>query len=164
MPKHISSELHLGRILGNALRRFDGRVLELMAGDESLPLKWSNYLRHGVVTAAQLHMVRHLPLDGGRLVDLAQTAGMSKQSMKAMLDQCEAMGLLMREKSGAVQGDRRSKWIRYTEMGLLWRQAFYRAVEQAQHECEAELGSHVVAVIRLGLDAYAGDFDRAVRP
>ena len=163
------NEMHLGRLLGNALRRFDARVLELMAQDMELPLKWSNYLSRGVVTAAQVHMVRHLPERGARLKDLAQSAGLTKQAMKSLMDQCEAMGLIRRDgrremflgEQERVQRDGREKWICYTEMGLVWRAAFYRAVAAAEQECERELGSAVVTVMRIGAEAYGSSHDRA---
>jgi DNA-binding MarR family transcriptional regulator len=165
-----SKELHLGRLLGNALRRFDARVLELMSQDVELPLKWSNYAGRGVVTAAQTHMVRHLPEQGARLTDLAQSAGLTKQAMKSLIDQCEAMGLVSRQVLGAEQqqrgeqskatGDRREKWISYTEQGKLWRVAFYRAVQTAEQECSEELGEAVLAVIRIGVEAYGSTHDR----
>jgi DNA-binding MarR family transcriptional regulator len=150
----------MGRILGNALRRFDARVLALMAQDEELPLKWSHYLSRGVVTAAQLHMVRHLPLEGGRLVDMAKSAGMTKQAMKNLIDQCQAMGLLERTSMPSV-GDRRCRLLTYTPTGLLWRQAFLRAVEAAEKECEQELGVNILTVIRLGLEVYGNAHDRS---
>jgi DNA-binding MarR family transcriptional regulator len=167
MQKNSPNELHLGRLLGNALRRFDARVLELMSKDEDLPLKWSHYAERGVITAAQIHMVRHLPEAGARLKDLAQSAGLTKQSMKNLMDQCEAMGLVMRERGAegkaaqAKGGDRREKWIRLTPLGLVWRQAFYRAVAGAEAEMEKELGSAVMAVIRIGVEAYGSVHDRA---
>lgn len=161
------AKLHLGRLLGNALRRFDARVLELMSQDLELPLKWSNYAGRGLVTAAQVHMVRHLPQGGARLKDLAQSAGLTKQAMKSLMDQCEAMGLVRREHVGAAaqgesrkRGDGREKWIEYTEQGLLWRAAFYRAVEVAEKECEEELGEAVMAVIRIGVEAYGSSHER----
>ena len=35
-------ETHLGRLLGHAMRRFDARVLSLMANNEQVPLALSN--------------------------------------------------------------------------------------------------------------------------
>lgn len=159
MASPTENELHLGRLLGNALRRFDGRVLELMSGDEELPLKWSLYAERGVVTAAQLHMVRHLPKEGARLVDLAHGAGLSKQAMKSLMDQCEAMGLVERLRATGAGVDRREKQIRYTDQGLLWRTAFYKAVAKAEAECAQELGPQVLAVMRIGAEAYGNSHD-----
>ena len=42
------------------------------------------------VGAAHIHITRHLSVAGSRLTDLAQSAGMSKQAMRDLVDQCEA--------------------------------------------------------------------------
>ena len=69
---------HLGRLLGHALRRFDERVLWLMARNVEVPLALSNLAARNQVGAAHIHITRHLALGGSRLTDLAQSAGMSK--------------------------------------------------------------------------------------
>jgi hypothetical protein len=55
---------HLGRLLGHASRRFDARVLHLMAHDEHVPLALSNLAARGQVNAAHIHITRHLALEG----------------------------------------------------------------------------------------------------
>ena len=72
---------HLGRLLGQALRRFDERVLYLMAHDANVPLTLSNLAARAQVGAAHIHITRHLALKGSRLTELAASAGMSKQAM-----------------------------------------------------------------------------------
>ena len=67
---------HLGRLLGEALRRFDARVLELMAHDPEVPLALSNLAARQQVSAAHIHITRHLALQGSRLTELAEAAGM----------------------------------------------------------------------------------------
>src|SRR3954464_2400801 len=88
---------HFGRLLGNAGRRFDERVLELMAHNIDVPLALSNLAARAQVSAAHVHITRHVALDGARLADLAQRAGMSKQAMGDLVDQCEAWGIVTRE-------------------------------------------------------------------
>ena len=87
---------HLGRLLGEAVRRFDERVLHLMAHDVDVPLALSNLAARAQVSAAHVHITRHLQLEGTRLTELAQRAGMSKQAMGDLVDQCEAWGLVTR--------------------------------------------------------------------
>jgi DNA-binding MarR family transcriptional regulator len=142
---------HLGCLLGNALRRFDARVLTLMSQSKDLPLKLSNYAARGLVTAAQIHLTRHLSLQGSRLVDMAHSAGMSKQAMSSLVQQCEAMGLVTLT---ADTKDARAKRIAYTDTGLLWYAAFCVAVQQATTEFSAEIGNDVSTVVSLGLEAY----------
>ena len=88
---------HLGRLLGEAMRRFDARVLELMAHDPEVPLALSNLAARQQVSAAHIHITRHLALQGSRLTELAEAAGMRKQAMAALVDQCEAWGIVRRE-------------------------------------------------------------------
>ena len=80
-------QTHLGRLLGHAMRRFDERVLDLMAHDIDVPLALSNLAARQQVSAAHIHITRHLALDGSRLTDLAQRAGMTKQAMGDLVDQ-----------------------------------------------------------------------------
>ncbi len=144
---------HLGRLLGHAMRRFDARVLELMAHDVHVPLALSHLAARDQVSAAHIHITRHLSLQGDRLTDLAARAGMAKQSMAALVEQCEAWGLVVREPD---PHDARSRRVRFTETGLAWLQAFRDAVAQAESEFRAEVGDEVAAVVALGLEAYAG--------
>src|SRR6185369_17038495 len=116
---------HLGRLLGHAARRFDERVLELMANDIAVPLALSNLAARAQVSAAHIHITRHVALDGSRLTDLAQKAGMTKQAMGDLVDQCEAWGLVKREPDPR---DARSRIVRFTPTGLDWLQAFKDAV------------------------------------
>ena len=80
------------------MRRFDARVLQLMARDVEVPLALSNLAARDKVGAAHIHITRHLSLAGDRLTDLAERAGMTKQSMGDLVTQCEAWGLVTRER------------------------------------------------------------------
>ena len=144
---------HLGRLLGHAARRFDERVLELMTHNIDVPLALSNLAARSQVSAAHIHITRHLALHGSRLTELAQRAGMSKQAMGDLVDQCEAWGLVTRETDAK---DGRARLVRFTPIGLAWLQAFKEAVAQAEAEFRAEVGSDVAAVVMIGLEAYAG--------
>lgn len=146
-------QTHLGRLLGHAMRRFDERVLELMARSPHAPLALSNLAARAQVSAAHIHITRHLSLHGARLVDLAQAAGMSKQAMGDLVDQCEAWGIVTRE---ADPLDGRARRVRFTTLGLDWLRAFREAVRQAEDEFRAEVGADVATVVALGLEAYAG--------
>ena len=144
---------HLGRLLGHAARRFDERVLHLMAHDVNVPLALSNLAARAQISAAHIHITRHLALQGSRLTDLAQRAGMSKQAMGDLVDQCEAWGLVTREPDPR---DARARLVKFTPTGLAWLQAFKDAVAQAEREFRAEVGPDVATVVAIGLEAYAG--------
>ncbi|WP_309684703.1 MarR family transcriptional regulator [Polaromonas sp.] len=142
---------HLGRLLGQALRRFDERVLWLMARDALVPLALSNLAARDQVGAAHIHITRHLALGGSRLTDLAASAGMSKQAMGELVNQCEAWGLVTRQPD---PHDGRARRVVFTQSGLLWLQAFRQAVAQAEHEFRQAVGQDVATVVALGLEAY----------
>ena len=148
---------HLGRLLGEAMRQFDARVLELMAHDAQVPLALSNLAARQQIGAAHIHITRHLPLQGARLTTLAQSAGMSKQAMANLVDQCEAWGLVEKDHDPR---DARARIVRFTSTGLLWLQAFERAVAQAEVEFRDEVGDDVATVVKLGLEAYGEGLDQ----
>lgn len=157
MPPHPLSDgwrlTHLGRLLGHSLRRFDERVLSLMAHDVQVPLALSNLAARAQISAAHIHITRHLALEGSRLTELAERAGMSKQAMGDLVDQCAAWGLVSREPDPR---DARARLVTFTPTGLAWLQAFQDAVAQAEREFRAEVGADVATVVKIGLEAYAG--------
>ena len=163
MPEHLPllprddgwRQTHLGRLMGHALRRFDARVLQLMAHNPEVPLALSNLAARKQVSAAHIHITRHLSLQGERLTDLAQRAGMSKQAMADLVDQCAAWGLVTRRPD---PHDARARQVCFTPAGLAWLQAFHDAVAQAEAEFRAEVGPDIATVVALGLEAYAGSY------
>ena len=154
-PFHDSDDrcrqTHLGRLMGLALRRFDERVLHLMAHDANVPLALSNLAARDQIGAAHIHITRHLKRSGSRLTELALAAGMSKQAMSDLVAQCEAWDLVRREPD---PHDARARQIVFTATGLLWLEAFREAVTQAQAEFRSLVGDDVATVVALGLEAY----------
>lgn len=145
-------ESHLGRWLGHAMRRFDARVLQLMAHNPGVPLALANLAARDQISAAHIHITRHLALQGSRLTELAQAAGMTKQAMGKLVDQCEAWGLVKREDDPL---DARARRVVFTPSGLAWLQAFRDALQQAEGEFREAVGQDVATVVALGLEAYA---------
>ena len=148
---------HLGRLLGHAMRRFDERVLQLMAHNVDVPLALSNLAARAQVSAAHIHITRHLAVEGSRLTELAESAGMTKQAMGDLVDQCEAWGLVSRQPDPI---DARARRVKFTEAGLAWLQAFRDAVRQAEAEFRTEVGEQVAAVVAIGLEAYGSAIDQ----
>jgi DNA-binding MarR family transcriptional regulator len=148
-------QTHLGRLLGHAMRRFDARVLHLMANNDDVPLALSNLAARAQVSAAHIHITRHLSLQGSRLSDLAVSAGMTKQAMGDLVTQCEAWGLVQRTPDPQ---DARARRIVFTDTGLAWLRAFEQAVAQTEAEFKQEVGADVATVVSLGLEAYAGAY------
>ena len=145
-------QAHLGHWMRLALQRFEARVLDLMARNVNVPLALSNLAARGQLSASHVHITRHLALEGSRLTDLAQRAGMSKQAMGKLVDQCEAWGLVSREVDAR---DARAVRVVFTEVGYAWLNAYGQAVAQAEEELRAAVGDEVAAVISIGLEAYA---------
>lgn len=152
VPEDRWRDTHLGRLMGDALRRFDARVLALMAHNVEVPLALSNLAARAQVSAAHVHITRHLPPQGARLTELAASAGMSKQAMGDLVDQCAAWGLVTREPDPL---DARARLVLFTATGLAWLQAFKDAVAQAEDEFRSAVGAEVATVVALGLEAYA---------
>jgi len=148
-------QVHLGRLLGHAMRRFDASVLHLMAHNVDVPLALSNLAARAQVSAAHIHITRHLSLQGSRLSELAESAGMTKQAMGDLVTQCEAWGLVQRTPDPQ---DARARRIVFTETGLAWLRAFEQAVAQTEAEFRQEVGVDVATVVSLGLEAYAGAY------
>lgn len=144
---------HLGHWLRLALERFDSRVMELMAHHPGVPLGLSNLAARGQVGAAHIHITRHLPVEGARLTALAQAAGMSKQAMGTLVNQCEAWGMVQRVDDPL---DARAKRVVFTDTGLAWLTACQDAVAQAENELRAAVSPEVATVVALGLEAYCG--------
>ncbi len=129
---------NIGRLLNDAFRHFQGRVLTLLAAEG-----------FDDVRAAHLHVTRNLDLGGTRATDLAARAGMTKQAMGELVEQCVARGLVLREPDPA---DGRAKILRFSDRGLQLLEALRRAVVAAQAEMGAQLGE---ARLQAVLDALA---------
>ena len=145
-------QTHLGYLMGRALQRFDARVLALMAQNVEVPLALGNLAARGQVSAAHIHITRHLPLTGSRLTDLAASAGMTKQAMGTLVRQCEAWGLVT---CTPDTRDARARRVAFTGTGLAWLKAFEDAVAQTELELKQAVGEQVATVIAIGLEAYA---------
>ncbi len=143
----------MGQWLRLALEQFDASVLALMSCHPAVPLGLSNLARRGQVGAAHIHITRHLAPQGSRLTDLTQRAGMSKQAMGTLVNQCEAWGMVTRE---ADPADTRARRICFTAVGHAWLAAYQDAVTQAEGELRHSIGDEVATVVALGLEAYCG--------
>ncbi len=151
-PNDAWRQTHLGFLMGRALLRFDARVLSLIAQNDTVPLGLSNLAARAQVTAAHIHITRHLPLAGARLTELAASAAMTKQAMGKLVDQCEAWGLVHRAPDVR---DARAVRVVFSATGLIWLKAFEDAVRQAEAELKQAVGDQVATVISIGLEAYA---------
>ncbi|MCJ9729663.1 MarR family winged helix-turn-helix transcriptional regulator [Bradyrhizobium sp. PRIMUS42] len=136
---------NVGRLLNNAVRRFEARVLELMSEKG-----------HDETRIAHVGLTRNLDVDGTRLTELARRASMSKQAMGELVDQCAELGLVGRV---ADPTDRRARIVMFTPAGRKWLDAFRDAVDIAEQEMRAELGRAAMDAILKGLALYGATFD-----
>ncbi|MET4273218.1 MULTISPECIES: MarR family transcriptional regulator [unclassified Bradyrhizobium] len=136
---------NIGRLLNNAVRRFESRVLELMSEKG-----------HGETRIAHVGLTRNLDVEGTRLTELARRASMSKQAMGELVDQCAELGLVDRI---ADPTDRRARIVMFTPAGRKWLDAFRDAVDVAEQEMRAELGKATMDAILKGLAIYGATFD-----
>jgi DNA-binding MarR family transcriptional regulator len=139
---------NIGRLLNNAVQRFEGRVLELLADAGQAPIRLSH-----------INMTRNLDIAGTRITELARRAAMTKQAMSELVAQCETTGLVTRL---ADPTDARAKIIIFTEAGLEWLAAFRKAVNAAEDEMSQELGVLRVDGLAAALKAYTKDADPLV--
>jgi DNA-binding MarR family transcriptional regulator len=137
---------NIGRLLNNAVRRFEARVLELMSAGG-----------HGKTRIAHVSLTRNLDVEGTRLTELARRASMSKQAMGELVDQCAELGLVDR---AADPNDRRARIIRFTPAGLAWLDAFRDAVDVAEQEMRTKLGKATMDAILKGLTTYGAKLKR----
>ncbi len=135
---------NVGRLLNNAVKRFEGRILQNMeaAGQK-------------VFSLSHIAITRNLDLDGTRATELARRAGITKQSMSELVAQLEIQGLVQRRPDPL---DRRAKIVFFTDSGLVWLEAFRKALEQAEREMEQKLGADVLASLKQALTHY-GEID-----
>ncbi|MFM6993447.1 MAG: MarR family winged helix-turn-helix transcriptional regulator [Rhodoferax sp.] len=145
---------HLGHWLRLSLERFDARVMALMARHPGVSLGLSNLAARNQLAAAHWHISRHLPPEGARLTELAQRAGMSKQAMGTLVNQCEAWGMVQREPDPL---DARARRVCFTPTGRAWLAAYADSVAQAEDELRQAVGAEVATVLALGLEAYSAD-------
>ncbi|MDX3905328.1 MAG: winged helix DNA-binding protein [Pigmentiphaga sp.] len=140
MPDYSWRQANAGRILSNALRRFEDRVLELLA-QAGYP---ETRLTH-------VNLTRHLDLEGTRMSELARRASMTNAAMTELIDQCVQLGLVQRQ---ADPADRRARVVSFTDHGRAWLDAFGVAVRQAEEELVAILGPTHATPLLEGLGRY----------
>jgi DNA-binding MarR family transcriptional regulator len=141
---------NIGRLLNNAVRRFEERVLELM-GDAG----------YAQTRIAHVNLTRNLDVEGTRLTELARRASMSKQAMGELVEQCETMKLVTR---AADPSDGRARIIKFTRSGLQWLDAFRAAVDVAESEMRKELGAAAMDTMTKALGVYGANFDALNAP
>ena len=130
-----------GRFLHNAARKFDARVLAILA-----EYGWED------VRLVHINLTRCLDFSGSRLTELAKRAAMTKQAMGELVDECERIELVERT---ADPTDGRAKIVVFTARGLRLMGAFREAVTLAEEEMAHQLGHRRMGDIKDALAEYA---------
>ncbi|WP_066552896.1 MarR family winged helix-turn-helix transcriptional regulator [Croceicoccus bisphenolivorans] len=136
----------IGRILGDALRRYESRVLEILEQNG-----------HEHIRSSHINLTRNLDIGGTITTELARRAAMTKQAMGEIVEQCEKLGLVERIPD---KRDARAKIVRFTAAGIEWLSAFRLAIEQTEQEMRDELGFLRTDAIASALKTYGHDFDQ----
>jgi DNA-binding MarR family transcriptional regulator len=136
---------NVGRLLNNAVSRFESRVLELMSQSG-----------HPEARISHISLTRNLDLEGTRVSELARRAGMTKQAMGELVSQCAALGLVV---TSVDSSDKRARVVQFTPDGSRWLEAFRQAVDRAEREMRDEVGAMAMDVLRGALALYGAGFD-----
>lgn len=132
-----------GRLLHNAARKFDARVLDILDARG-----WKD------VRLVHINLTRCLELSGTRLTELAKRAAMTKQAMGELVDECERIDLVART---ADPTDGRAKIVVFTTRGKRFMTAFRDAVAAAENEMTAQFGPRRLHDLKEALAQYAGE-------
>jgi len=136
---------NVGRLLNNAVSRFESRVLELMSQSG-----------HPQARISHVSLTRNLDLRGTRVSELARRAGMTKQAMGELVKLCAALKIVV---ANIDPSDKRARIVQFTTEGRRWLEAFRQAVDQAEREMREEVGSMAMDVLRGALALYGKGFD-----
>jgi DNA-binding MarR family transcriptional regulator len=136
-----------GRLLFDSTRKFQEYVRKLV-----------NQNGYPDIRIAHLAVTRHIDLAGTRIADVAQRAGVTKQSMGEMIDQLETMGFVTRTSDPA---DKRAKIILFTPDGRRLLDVIRDAVLAGEEDIRAQVGDDGLHALRDALFSYcrteAGD-------
>lgn len=113
---------------------------------------------HEGMQMAHAMVLVHLPLEGGRLTELAAAAGVTKQSMGPLVDDMERFGYVQRVPD---PDDRRAKRICFTEAGIALLEDSREVVSRIWARYAETLGERRLTVLRNSLAALLEGLERA---
>ncbi|MBW2233359.1 MAG: MarR family transcriptional regulator [Deltaproteobacteria bacterium] len=137
---------NLGWMLFRLARDFQVRFTDLLSDHDS-----DGRLAHAMVLG-------HLPLEGCRLTELAAAAGVTKQSMGALVDDMEHFGYVHRIPD---PDDGRAKRICFTEAGIGLLEDSREAVDHTWALYSEILGERRLTILRNSLAALVNGIERA---
>lgn len=138
---------NVGRVLALSSRSFAATALETV--------QQQGYPELSPVT---LTLLRNLELNGSRLTALAEAARITKQSMRELVDNAEALDLVERTSD---ESDRRAKLIRFSRKGLAFLEDMREAITVTEARAAEQVGAAFLAETRTRLRTY---IDHRSRP
>ena len=137
---------NVGRLMFNAARRFEEQIHAVVR-------------RSGFpdVRLVHLTLTRNMDLEGTRLTVLADRAGITKQAMGELVDQCQTMGIVERRPDPT---DRRARRIVFTARGRNLVQVLTKAIGEAEADMSATIGRRSVTSMVAALHTYLGEKER----
>ena len=123
-------DAHLGRLLLQAARQHHQAVVDGM-----------NVLGFRI-RPVHASVIRHVHIDGSRVTDVADKAGMTKQAVGQLLMELERAGYVRRT---IARQDRRVKMVVFTDKGRRFATAIGTAVRQADEDFARRIGRRRLA-------------------
>lgn len=108
-----------------------------------------------MIRRVHFKVLRHLDLEGTRIVELASRAGITKGSMGQIVKECQQLGLVT---LCADPGDARAKVVSFAEQGFVLMGVIRNAIMQVQAEMMAAMGEDDGAVVLRALQALRAYF------
>lgn len=118
-------EAHLGRLLLQAARQHHQAVVDGM-----------NVLGFRI-RPVHASVIRHVHINGSRVTDVAEKAGMTKQAVGQLLMELERAGYVRRT---IAREDRRVKMVVFTDQGRRFASAIGTAVKKADENIARRIG------------------------
>lgn len=102
------------------------------------------------VREAHSSVLRHLPLDGARMIDLAKRAEISKQSIAYLVDDLHQLGYVEIHDDPS---DRRAKQVIFSERGRALVALLAQQSRKAEKDCARIIGEQGMRQVREALTA-----------
>ncbi len=131
---------NVGRLMFDAARRFEQTIHDTVRTQGFLDIRF-----------VHLTLTRNLDAEGTRLTDLAARAGVTKQAMGQLVDQCEALGIVTRR---VDPSDRRARLVLFTPRGRALLGLLQEGIARAESELATEIGPRAYALLAQSLRRY----------
>ena len=106
------------------------------------------------ISRVHLALFRNLEFTGSRLTDIAARAGMTKQSMQALVDTAERLGVVARQ---PAPDDRRAKIVVFTPAGLRMMEQLRSGIAHAEQQFGLATGREFVSELKTRLEIYVAE-------